>query len=52
VNGAEALAAARRAYAAQAARQAEVNKLAAQLAAHLKWLQQNPDAVWKTLTME
>ncbi|HEY6689073.1 MAG TPA: hypothetical protein VI094_23010 [Propionibacteriaceae bacterium] len=49
MNAAEALAEARRAYAAQAARQAEgrqaeVDNLAAQLAAHLKWLQENPDA--------
>jgi hypothetical protein len=26
-------------------RQAEVDNLTAQLAAHLKWLQENPDAV-------
>jgi hypothetical protein len=35
MNAAEALAEARRVYAAQAARQAEVGALAAQLAAHL-----------------
>jgi ABC-type nitrate/sulfonate/bicarbonate transport system substrate-binding protein len=32
--------------------QAEVDALAAQLAEHLKWLQENPDAVWKALTGE
>jgi hypothetical protein len=52
VNAAEVLAEARRAYAEQAARQAEVDKLAAELAAHLKWLQENPDAVWKALPRE
>jgi hypothetical protein len=50
MNAAEASAEARRAYAEQAARQAEVDN--AQLAAHLKWLQENPDAVWKALTGE
>jgi hypothetical protein len=48
VNGAEA----RKAYAAQVKRQAEVDKVAAQLAAHLRWLQENPDAVWRVLTRE
>jgi hypothetical protein len=48
VNAAEA----RRACAAQAARRAEVDYLAAQLSAHLKWLQENPDAVSKALTRE
>jgi hypothetical protein len=52
VNAAEALAEARRVYAAQAARQAEVDALAAQLAAKLKWLQENPDAVSRALTRE
>ena len=52
MNAAEALAEARRAYAEQATRQAEVDALAAELAAHLKWLQENPDAVWKALTRE
>jgi hypothetical protein len=50
MNAAEALAEARRVYAAQAARQAEVGALAAQLAAHLKSLQENSDAVWEALT--
>jgi hypothetical protein len=52
MNAAEALAEARRTYNAQLARNPEVDALAAQLAAHLKWLQENPDAVWKTLTGE
>jgi hypothetical protein len=52
VNAAEALEDARRVRRETEARQAEVDKLAAQLAAHLKWLQENPDAVWKALTRE
>jgi hypothetical protein len=43
VNAAEALTEAHKAYAAQAARQAEeVDNLGPQLAAHIKWLQENP----------
>ena len=45
MNAAEALAEARLTYAEQAARQAEVDPLAAQLTAHHKWLQENPDGV-------
>jgi hypothetical protein len=52
VNAPEALAEARRAYAAQTARQPDVDALAAKLAAHLKWLQETPDAVWRALTRE
>jgi hypothetical protein len=57
MNAAEALAEARRAHAEQLARRAEVlslqvavDELAAQLAAHLKWLQENPDAIWDWLS--
>lgn len=52
MNAAEALVEARKAYAAQQARQAQIDSLAAQLAAHLKWLQENPDSVWRALTGE
>jgi hypothetical protein len=52
MNGAEALAEARRIQADQLARNPEVDKVAAQKAALLKWLQENPDAVWKALTRE
>jgi hypothetical protein len=34
------------------ARQADVDALHQQLAAHLKLLQENPDAVWRALTRE
>jgi len=49
MNAAEALAEARRRYDAQLARNPEIDALAAQLGAHLKWLQENPDAVWRAL---
>jgi hypothetical protein len=52
VNAAEALEDARRVRRETEARQAEVDALAAQLAAHLIWLQENPDAVWKAITRE
>jgi hypothetical protein len=52
VNGAEASAEAQRAYTFQVCLQPEVDAVAAQAAAHLKWLQENPDAVWKALTRE
>jgi hypothetical protein len=52
VNAAEALEDARGVRRETVARQAEVDALAAQLAAHLKWLQENTDAVWKALTRE
>ena len=49
MNAAEALAEARRTYDAQLARNPEIDALAARLGAHLKWLQENPGAVWKGL---
>jgi hypothetical protein len=52
VNSAEALEDARRLRRETEARQVEVDALAAELAAHLKWLQENPDAVWKAITRE
>ena len=52
MNAAEALEAARRVRRETEARQADVDALAAALAEHLKWLQENPDAVWKALARE
>jgi hypothetical protein len=52
VNGAEALAEAHRIQADQLARNPEVDALAAALAAHVKWLQETPDAVWRALKRE
>jgi hypothetical protein len=49
VNAANALAEARRAYAEQLARQPEIDEISTQLAAHLVWIRQNPDAVWNLL---
>jgi hypothetical protein len=49
VNGADALAEARRAYAAQQARQAEVDKVAEQLAVQLAWFRANPDWLSRAL---
>ena len=50
VNAAEALAEARRAYAEQAAKQAEGAVHAAELAECLKWMEENPGAVRMALT--
>jgi hypothetical protein len=48
VNNAEALAAARRVR-LTGRRQSQIDNIAAELAAHLGWIQQNPDAVWNLL---
>ena len=50
MTGAEALAEARQAYAEQAARQSQVDNVAAELAAHLAWIEQNPDAISNLLS--
>lgn len=50
MNTAEALAAARRVYAEQTARQSQIDNIAAELAAHRAWIQQNPAAVWNLLS--